>query len=155
MSDNGDRKFSPVSFPASWVVVAHTTLASLAFLTALAVGTGLHFEEIVKNGIAGYPQEWFPSVSATYVPFVSPFFLFLTVIDPYQHWRLVSREKFLPDLHCLDFWASFYPRVSPVLSAMSNQQIPMAPRHPHSRYHQVIVLRRLGLYHLDRPPRGT
>ena len=74
------NKFSPVSFPASWVAIAHTTLASLAFLTALAVGTGLHYHKIVKNGVAGYPQEWFPSVSATYAPRVQPLVLFLTAI---------------------------------------------------------------------------
>ena len=68
MPVDASLKFSTVSFPASWVVVAHTALASLAFLTALAVGTGLHYEKIVKNGVAGYPQEWFPSVSATYAP---------------------------------------------------------------------------------------
>jgi hypothetical protein len=68
MPDNVTHKFPPVSFPASWVAIAHTTLASLAFLTALAVGTGLHYKKIVKNGVAGYPQEWFPSVSATYAP---------------------------------------------------------------------------------------
>lgn len=72
MPDSTSRKFSPISFPASWVVVAHTTLASAAFLTALAVGTGLHYKKIVKNGVAGYPQEWFPSVSATCVPSFPP-----------------------------------------------------------------------------------
>lgn len=66
MPDHASRKFSPVSFPASWVPIAHTSLAFLAFLTALAVGTGLHYKNIVKNEVAGYPQEWLPSVSATY-----------------------------------------------------------------------------------------
>jgi len=78
--DHASHKFSTVSFPASWVAVTHTTLASLAFLTALAVGTGLHYKKIVKNGIAGYPQEWFPSVSATYDPLVPPLILSLTRI---------------------------------------------------------------------------
>lgn len=80
MSDDGIRKFSTLSFPASWVVVAHTTLASLAFLIALAIGTSLHYREIVKNAIAGYPQEWFPSVSATYAPLASPFVHSLIII---------------------------------------------------------------------------
>ena len=75
-----DHKSSPVSFPASWVVTAHTILASLAFLSALVVGTGLHYKEIVRNGVAGYPHEWFPSVSATYVPLLSPLAHFLTAI---------------------------------------------------------------------------
>ncbi|OCH90334.1 hypothetical protein OBBRIDRAFT_887775 [Obba rivulosa] len=55
-----------------WVVIeaahiarAHTILSFAAFLTALAVGCWLHYEKIVKNGVAGYPEEWFPSVSAT------------------------------------------------------------------------------------------
>lgn len=82
MPDNTSSKFSPVSFPASWVAVTHTTLASLAFLTALAVGTSLHYKQIVRNGVAGYPQEWFPSVSATYVPLVLPLVVFLTQLLP-------------------------------------------------------------------------
>ncbi|KAF9790260.1 Frag1/DRAM/Sfk1 family-domain-containing protein [Thelephora terrestris] len=65
MPDNVNQRSSTISFPASWVATAHTTLASLAFLIALAVGTGLHYKKLVKNGVAGYPQEWFPSVSAT------------------------------------------------------------------------------------------
>ncbi|ORZ04605.1 hypothetical protein BCR41DRAFT_379067 [Lobosporangium transversale] len=36
-----------------------------AFLLALAIGCYGHYYKIVKNGIAGYPDEWFPSVSAT------------------------------------------------------------------------------------------
>lgn len=86
MPDNANQRFSTVSFPASWVATAHTTLASLAFLTALAVGTSLHYKKIVKNGVAGYPQEWFPSVSATYAPPLSPLVLFLTAVTPDQHW---------------------------------------------------------------------
>ena len=72
MPTDASRRFSTVSFPASWVVIAHTILAFLAFFTALAVGAGLHYEKIVKNGVAGYPQEWFPSVSATYALLVRP-----------------------------------------------------------------------------------
>ncbi|KAI0701217.1 Frag1/DRAM/Sfk1 family-domain-containing protein [Cytidiella melzeri] len=50
---------------ASTFVVVHTYLAYAAFFSALAIGTYLHYQKIVKNGVAGYPQEWFPSVSAT------------------------------------------------------------------------------------------
>lgn len=153
MSDSGNRKFSILSFPASWVVVAHTALASLAFLTALAIGLCLHYEKIVKNAIAGYPQEWFPSVSATYAPLVLPLTPFLTALNPYQDWGLVSREKLLPDFHRLDVRTSFCSRVPPVLSTMSSQQIFMALYPPHSRHHSIIVLWRLGLHHLNRPPR--
>lgn len=50
---------------AADIVRIHSALAFLAFLSALAVGCALHYKKIVKNGVAGYPQEWFPSVSAT------------------------------------------------------------------------------------------
>lgn len=39
--------------------------ATAAFLSALALGLKLHYHKIVKNEFYGYPQEWFPSVSAT------------------------------------------------------------------------------------------
>ncbi|KAH8117743.1 Frag1/DRAM/Sfk1 family-domain-containing protein [Phellopilus nigrolimitatus] len=54
-----------LSIRASDIAHVHTILALAAFLTALALGSVLHFKKIVKNGVAGYPQEWFPSVSAT------------------------------------------------------------------------------------------
>ncbi|PCH42647.1 hypothetical protein WOLCODRAFT_163942 [Wolfiporia cocos MD-104 SS10] len=50
---------------ASRVARAHTVLAFAAFLSALFLGCALHYKKIVKNGVAGYPEEWFPSVSAT------------------------------------------------------------------------------------------
>lgn len=36
-----------------------------AFLSALIVGSSLHYHKIVQNEYYGYPDEWFPSVSAT------------------------------------------------------------------------------------------
>lgn len=36
-----------------------------AFLGSLITGIALHYKKIVKNEYYGYPQEWFPSVSAT------------------------------------------------------------------------------------------
>jgi len=36
-----------------------------AFIGSLVVGIALHYKKIVKNEYYGYPQEWFPSVSAT------------------------------------------------------------------------------------------
>ncbi|KAK4053362.1 Protein cwh43 [Microbotryomycetes sp. JL221] len=36
-----------------------------AFAVALALGLAAHYERIVKNQWFGYPQEWWPSVSAT------------------------------------------------------------------------------------------
>lgn len=56
-----------VQVPASYVSKAHTILASTAFLSALVIGLRLHYKKIVKNEVAGYPEEWWPSVSATYV----------------------------------------------------------------------------------------
>ncbi|KDQ53108.1 hypothetical protein JAAARDRAFT_39481 [Jaapia argillacea MUCL 33604] len=50
---------------ASTVARVHTALSLGAFLTALFLGCALHYQKIVKNGVAGYPEEWFPSVSAT------------------------------------------------------------------------------------------
>lgn len=52
-------------FSGSWISYVHTALAYFAFLGALIVGSWLHFHKIVQNEHYGYPQEWFPSVSAT------------------------------------------------------------------------------------------
>lgn len=38
--------------------------SAAAFLGALLVGCSLHYRKIVKNAWFGYPDEWFPSVSA-------------------------------------------------------------------------------------------
>lgn len=56
---------SIVSFNASLVAYAHATTAYTAFISALVVGCYLHYEKIVENASFGYPDEWFPSVSAT------------------------------------------------------------------------------------------
>ncbi|KAI9001545.1 Frag1/DRAM/Sfk1 family-domain-containing protein [Trametes punicea] len=50
---------------AATLARVHTYLALAAFLSALFIGCALHYKKIVKNGVAGYPEEWFPSVSAT------------------------------------------------------------------------------------------
>jgi hypothetical protein len=55
----------PVTIRAATVARIHTILAYTAFTSALCVGCLLHYKKIVQNGVAGYPQEWFPSVSAT------------------------------------------------------------------------------------------
>lgn len=60
-----NRKTGPLLIDASQVAAAHTYLAFSAFASALLLGCALHYKKIVKNGIAGYPEEWFPSVSAT------------------------------------------------------------------------------------------
>ncbi|EPE02575.1 calcofluor white hypersensitive protein [Ophiostoma piceae UAMH 11346] len=54
-----------LSFNGRWVSWAHTGAAYAAFLSALVVGISLHYQKIVQNEWFGYPQEWFPSVSAT------------------------------------------------------------------------------------------
>ncbi|GEM12322.1 calcofluor white hypersensitive protein [Rhodotorula toruloides] len=43
----------------------HTFLSAAAFATALVLGISLHYHKIVRNQYYGYPDEWFPSVSAT------------------------------------------------------------------------------------------
>ncbi|TCD63760.1 hypothetical protein EIP91_004975 [Steccherinum ochraceum] len=54
-----------VVFDAAHIATLHTYLSFAAFLSALFIGSALHYTKIVKNGVAGYPEEWFPSVSAT------------------------------------------------------------------------------------------
>ncbi len=52
-------------FNASLFAYAHMVCAYLAFLAALIVGSWLHYHKIVQNALFGYPDEWFPSVSAS------------------------------------------------------------------------------------------
>ncbi|KAI0838555.1 Frag1/DRAM/Sfk1 family-domain-containing protein [Hypoxylon sp. FL0890] len=54
-----------VTLNAKWISWAHTVVAYTAFLSALSVGIYLHYHKIVQNEFYGYPDEWFPSVSAT------------------------------------------------------------------------------------------
>merc|ERR1712000_386279 len=54
-----------LSFSAAWISWAHTIVAYTAFISALIVGIALHYHKIVENEHYGYPDEWFPSVSAT------------------------------------------------------------------------------------------
>lgn len=54
-----------LAFSGKWVSWAHTVIAYAAFLSALVVGVSLHYHKIVQNEYYGYPEEWFPSVSAT------------------------------------------------------------------------------------------
>ena len=65
MAPSVPLKRSPFVLHASTIARAHTYLALSAFLGALLIGSALHYKKIVKNGVAGYPEEWFPSVSAT------------------------------------------------------------------------------------------
>ncbi|KAI9670208.1 MAG: hypothetical protein M1831_006421 [Alyxoria varia] len=54
-----------VAIPGSYISILHTVFAYAAFLGAFFVGVALHYHKIVENEFYGYPQEWFPSVSAT------------------------------------------------------------------------------------------
>ncbi|KAI9037644.1 putative integral plasma membrane protein [Aspergillus affinis] len=54
-----------VAVNGKWVSWTHTAVAYTAFFSALIVGMALHFRKIVQNEHYGYPDEWFPSVSAT------------------------------------------------------------------------------------------
>ncbi|KAK3489877.1 Frag1/DRAM/Sfk1 family-domain-containing protein [Neurospora crassa] len=54
-----------LSFNGQWISWTHTVVAYSAFLSALIIGCALHYHKIVKNEWYGYPDEWFPSVSAT------------------------------------------------------------------------------------------
>ncbi|AET37580.1 Cwh43p Ecym_1346 [Eremothecium cymbalariae DBVPG len=54
-----------VSISGKSIVWLHTVCASGAFVVALLLGYNLHFDKIVRNAHYGYPDEWFPSVSAT------------------------------------------------------------------------------------------
>lgn len=47
------------------IPIAHTICAFSAFFAALVTGYSLHFHKIVTNAHYTYPDEWFPSVSAT------------------------------------------------------------------------------------------
>ncbi|KZT29935.1 hypothetical protein NEOLEDRAFT_1238654 [Neolentinus lepideus HHB14362 ss-1] len=65
MDNRNDRGRARLTCDASLFAVVHTYLAFATFFTALFLGCLLHYKKIVKNGVAGYPEEWFPSVSAT------------------------------------------------------------------------------------------
>lgn len=54
----------PLTCNGSYVAYAHAFFAYSAFFLALVVGCWLHYTKIVKNASYGYPDEWFPSVSA-------------------------------------------------------------------------------------------
>ncbi|KAJ5692985.1 hypothetical protein N7462_002408 [Penicillium macrosclerotiorum] len=54
-----------VAINGKWIAWAHTIFAYAAFFSALIVGCALHYHKIVQNEHYGYPDEWFPSVSAT------------------------------------------------------------------------------------------
>ena len=54
-----------VTVSAAIVSTTHTVLGFIAFFGALLTALCLHYEKVVKNHVARYPDEWWPSVSAT------------------------------------------------------------------------------------------
>ncbi|KAL6454760.1 CWH43 Protein CWH43 [Candida maltosa Xu316] len=56
---------SVFTFNAKYISYLHTFFAYSSFIAALIVGSYLHYYKIVQNASYGYPDEWFPSVSAT------------------------------------------------------------------------------------------
>ncbi|PKS04956.1 hypothetical protein jhhlp_008322 [Lomentospora prolificans] len=89
-----------LSFNGTWVSWSHTVVAYTAFLSALIVGSTLHYHKIVKNEWFGYPDEWFPSVSATIgdrYPERSLFQLFIAITSGPRFalvglWYLLTRK---------------------------------------------------------------
>ncbi|KAI9147730.1 Protein CWH43 [Paramyrothecium foliicola] len=89
------------TFNGQWVSWAHTAVAYTAFLSALIVGISLHYHKIVKNEFYGYPDEWFPSVSATIgdrYPERSFFMLFIAITSGPRFalvglWYLLTRRS--------------------------------------------------------------
>lgn len=64
MSKLAKREDPVLAVNASYVAIAHAVCAYSAFVSALIVGCWLHYHKIVQNSSYGYPDEWFPSVSA-------------------------------------------------------------------------------------------
>lgn len=64
-SDIGHRPPALVTISGAVISYIHTFLGFLAFGGALLVALSLHYHKVVKNGVAGWPQEYWPSVSAT------------------------------------------------------------------------------------------
>ncbi|KOS17806.1 Protein CWH43 [Escovopsis weberi] len=100
-----------LSFGGQWISWTHTAVAYMAFFSALIVGTSLHFHKIVQNEWYGYPDEWFPSVSATIgdrYPERSFFMIFIAITSGPRFalvglWYLLTRKPGtrLPDFVAL------------------------------------------------------
>lgn len=71
------------------------TICAAAFISALIVGVSLHYHKIVQNEHYGYPDEWFPSVSATIgdrFPERSFFMLFIAVTSGMRRHDTPTRQ---------------------------------------------------------------
>lgn len=103
------------SFNGIWVSWLHTVVAYAAFFSALILGISLHYHKIVQNEWFGYPQEWFPSVSATIgdrYPERSFFQLFIAVASGPRFalvgfWYLLSRKPGHKLPGFVAFWGLF------------------------------------------------
>lgn len=63
---SGSKRPAPlVVLSGALISHIHTVLGFLAFFGALVTALSLHYQKVVKNHVAQYPQEWWPSVSAT------------------------------------------------------------------------------------------
>lgn len=107
---------SATRHPQLYTVVANSPpLLTAAFLSALIVGTSLHYNKIVQNEWFGYPQEWFPSVSATIgdrYPERSFFQLFIAIASGPRFalvgfWYLLSRKPGTKLPGFVAFWGLF------------------------------------------------
>lgn len=86
-----------------------------AFFSALVVGISLHYHKIVQNEWYGYPQEWFPSVSATIgdrYPERSFFQVFIAITSGPRFvlvgfWYLLSRRPGTKLPGFVAFWGLF------------------------------------------------
>ncbi|CBQ73327.1 related to CWH43-putative sensor/transporter protein [Sporisorium reilianum SRZ2] len=64
-SSSPKRPAPLVVFSGGLVSHIHTLLGFVAFFGALLTALSLHYQNVVKNHVAQYPEEWWPSVSAT------------------------------------------------------------------------------------------
>ncbi|OAA56063.1 calcofluor white hypersensitive protein [Cordyceps fumosorosea ARSEF 2679] len=89
-----------LTFNGQWVSWSHTVVAYTAFISALIVGVSLHYHKIVENEFYRYPDEWFPSVSATIgdrYPERSFFMIFIAITSGPRFalvglWYLLTRK---------------------------------------------------------------
>lgn len=54
-----------IKINGKYVIYLHTTLALVSFITAGILAMHLHYYKVTKNAFYSYPNEWFPSVSAS------------------------------------------------------------------------------------------
>lgn len=65
IQQNHNRAAPLVTISGALVAQIHTVFGFIAFGGALILALSLHYHKVVRNGIAGWPDEYWPSVSAT------------------------------------------------------------------------------------------